>query len=241
MNKSRFSAVNCIRKSWPQSFKNKIINNRVGFKSICAVVSRQYTELFYKFFYQSNWIWKVNGRLQIQKYPTHQSTKMLLRENICFFDKKPWKSSEFYYQEPSLYSFITATVEAMNTLIQERHNQKDNFVSSITVNVSRRTQEVETYIANERSGLAFISTDLGHIFESRVRNEFGVMLKGKGPQNQNLLTTWSAYTLSWYTRTRLNTLSLAKPRLHCCVAFLFFDAQGWRHCNYWTVHELSDI
>ena len=47
--------------------------------------------------------------------------------------------------------------------------------------MSRRTQNVEIYLANEASVLAFFSTDLGHIFGSNVGNEFGVMLRGKGP------------------------------------------------------------
>ena len=38
--------------------------------------------------------------------------------------------------------------------------------------------------------------------------------------NQNLLTTLSAYTLPWYTRTWLITTSLATQRPHCCVASL---------------------
>ena len=66
----------------------------------------------------------------------------------------------------------------MNSLTQERHNHSEN---CITVKVSRRTQKVEIYLANERSGLALFSTDLGHIFGSKIRNEFGVMLRGKGP------------------------------------------------------------
>ena len=41
--------------------------------------------------------------------------------------------------------------------------------------------EVEFYSANEESGLVFFCTDLGHIFGSNVRNEFGVMSGGKGP------------------------------------------------------------
>ena len=94
-----------------------------------------------------------------------------------FFDKKLSKSSEFYYLEPSLYPSITDIVEAMNILIQERHNHSEN---CIKVKVSRRTQKVEIYLANEASGLAFLSTDLGHIFRSNVGNEFGVMLRGKG-------------------------------------------------------------
>ena len=65
----------------------------------------------------------------------------------------------------------------MNTLIEERHNHSGN---CITVKVSR-TRKVEIYLANEGSGLAFFSTDLGHIFGSNVANEFGVMLIGKGP------------------------------------------------------------
>ena len=42
-------------------------------------------------------------------------------------------------------------------------------------------QNVEIYLANEGSGLAFTSTDLGHIFGKIVGKEFGVMMRGKGP------------------------------------------------------------
>ena len=95
-----------------------------------------------------------------------------------FFEKKLSKSSEFYYLEPGLYSSITDIVEAKNNLIQERHNHSEN---CIKVKVSRRTQKVEIYLANGASGLAFFSTDLGHLFRSNVGNEFGVMLRRKGP------------------------------------------------------------
>ena len=47
--------------------------------------------------------------------------------------------------------------DAMNTINAERHNDSEN---SITVNVSRRTQKVEIYLANGGSGLAFLSTNL---------------------------------------------------------------------------------
>ena len=36
-------------------------------------------------------------------------------------------------------------------------------------------------LANDTSGLAFCSTDLGHIFGNNVGNEFGVLMIGKGP------------------------------------------------------------
>ena len=66
----------------------------------------------------------------------------------------------------------------MNILIQERHNHREN---CIKVKVSRRTQKVEIYLANEASGLEFFSTGLGHVFGSIVGNEIGVLSKGKGP------------------------------------------------------------
>ena len=102
---------------------------------------------------------------------------------FMFFDKKLSKSSEVYYLQPGLYPSITDIVEAMNTLIHERHNHRENCV---TVKVSRRTQKVEIYLANEGSGPAFFSTDLRHFFESNVGNEFGVMLRGKGPHKPEI-------------------------------------------------------
>ena len=97
---------------------------------------------------------------------------------VMFFDKKLSKSSEFYYLEPGLYPSITDTVEAMNILIQERHNHSEN---CIKVKVSRKTQKVEIYLAIEASGLALLSTDLGHIFGSNVGKEFAVILREKRP------------------------------------------------------------
>ena len=79
---------------------------------------------------------------------------------FMFFDKKLSKSSEFYYREPGLNLSITDIVEAMNILIQERRNHSENCIKG---KMSRRTQKVEIYLANERSGLAFFGTDTGHI------------------------------------------------------------------------------
>ena len=66
----------------------------------------------------------------------------------------------------------------MNTLIQERNNHNE---TCITVKVSRRSQKVVIILANNSSGLAFCSTDLGHIFGNNMGNQFGVLMKGKGP------------------------------------------------------------
>ena len=97
---------------------------------------------------------------------------------FMFFYKTLSKSSEFYYLEPGLYPYIADIVEAMNIFIEERHNHSEN---CITVKVSARKQKVDIHLANEGPGLAFFSADLGHIFQSNVGNEFGVMLRGKRP------------------------------------------------------------
>ena len=139
---------------------------------------------------------------------------------VMFFDKKLSMSSELYYLEPCLYPSITDIVEAMNTLIQERHNHSEN---SITVEVSGRAQKVEIYLANEGSGLAFFSTDLGHIFRSNVVIEFGVMLREKGPQKPEVAyDIFSIHSLIIYTDLiEYNVVGDTKaPLLRC---FYFFS------------------
>ena len=100
------------------------------------------------------------------------------RSEIRVFDKKLSKSTSTYSIEPGLYTSITDIVEAMNTLIQERNNHNE---TCITVKVSRRTQKVKFMLANDRSGVAFCSTNLGQIFGNSVGNEIGVLMIGKGP------------------------------------------------------------
>ena len=94
-----------------------------------------------------------------------------------FYDEKLSKTTEAYYLEPGLYS-ITDIVEAMKTLIQERNNHRD---TCITIKVSRVTQKVKVYLANEESSLAIFSTDLGHMFGGDVRNDSGILMRGKEP------------------------------------------------------------
>ena len=95
-----------------------------------------------------------------------------------FSHEKLSKSTSTYNLEPGLYTSFTDIVEAMNRLIQERNNNNE---TCITVKVSRRTQKVVIMLANDTFDLAFCSTDLGHIFDNNVGNEFGVLMIGKGP------------------------------------------------------------
>ena len=158
---------------------------------------------------------------------------------FMFFGKKLSKSSEFYYLEPGLYPSITDIVEAMNTLIQEKHNHSEN---CITVKMSRRTQKFEVYLANEGSGLAFFSTDLGHNFGSNVGNECGVLLRRKGPHKPEFAyDIVRIHSLMIYTDLiEYNIVGDTKAPLLRCFPF-YFEAQGRRRYNYCTVHELSVI
>ena len=98
---------------------------------------------------------------------------------LKFFDEKLSKSTKTYNLEPGLDTSITDIVEeAMNTLFQARNNHNE---TCIKVKVSRRTQQVVIMLANDTSGLALSSTNLGHIFGNNVGNEFGVLMIRKGP------------------------------------------------------------
>ena len=177
MSMTRLSAVHFIRKSWSKAFNNEIVYKRVGSKCICTTTSRQFTEILYKHFTKATDPGISMGAATSEKsYPLMY--QKVTESKFMFLGRKLSNSSKFYYLEPGLHSSITDIVDAMNTLIQERENRSEN---CITVEVSRRMQNVEIHLANERSGLAIFSTDLGHIFGSNVGNEFGVMLRGKGP------------------------------------------------------------
>ena len=65
----------------------------------------------------------------------------------------------------------------MNTLIQERNNHRD---TCITIEVSSVTQKVKVYLTNEESSLAIFITDLGPKFGGDVRNDLGILMRGKG-------------------------------------------------------------
>ena len=101
------------------------------------------------------------------------------------YDQKLSKTTEAYYLEPGLYSYITDIVEALNTLIQERNNHRD---TCLTSKVSRVAQKVKVYLANEDSSLAIFSTDLGHIFGAEVRNGLGILMSGKSPHEPTSFT-----------------------------------------------------
>ena len=134
-------------------------------------------------------------------------------ESACFFGKKFTKSSEFYSLEPGLYPSTLDIVEAMNTLIQERHNQNG---SCFTVIMSRRAQNLR---------LTLQMKDHGQNFKSNFGNDLGVMLQEKVPQKREFTddivrihppmtcTEFAEYNIVGDTKTQLLRCFLFIPKL----------------------------
>ena len=156
-----------------------------------------------------------------------------------FFDKELSKSTSTYNLEPGLYTSITDIVEAMNTLVQERNNHNE---TCITVKVSRRSQKVVFILANDTSGIAFCSADLGDIFGNIVGNEFVVLIKRKGPHEPEFAyDIVRIHSLMIYSNlVEYSIVGDTKAPLLRCFS-LYLKAKGWRHYKNSTVHELSDI
>ena len=131
----------------------------------------------------------------------------------------------------------------MNTLIQERRNHSENCIS---VKVSRRTQKLEIYLENEGSGLAFFSTDVGHLFGSNVNNEFGVMFRGKGPHKPEVAyDILRIHSLMIYTDLIEYKIvgDTKTPLLRCCPFILTLKAGDiittGHYMNYQTFSKLQ--
>ena len=97
---------------------------------------------------------------------------------FLFHDNELSKTKDYYYLEPGLYHSITDIVEAMNSLIRNRNNHNKTCIS---VKMDRRTQKILFSLVNDESSLVISIIDLGHIFGGDVRNDWGLLILGKGP------------------------------------------------------------
>ena len=88
------------------------------------------------------------------------NAREVIEGKFKFFHTKLSNWSEFFYLELGLYHSNTEIVEAMNMLVQKRNNHTEIFVA---VKVSLRTQKVEIHPGKDKSGLAFLISDLGCI------------------------------------------------------------------------------
>ena len=160
-----------------------------------------------------------------------------------FFDAKFSKSTSTYSMEPGVYTSTTDIVEAMNTLVQERNNNNE---TCITVKVSRTTQKVAIMLANDTSGLAFNSTDLGHTFVNNVGNEFGVVMIRKDPHEPEFAyDIVRIHSLMIYSDiVKYNVVGDTKTPMLRCFPFISKLKGGdnittGQHMNYQTFSNLQ--
>ena len=154
-------------------------------------------------FYQRNWIWKGSGRLQFRKYPTHQCTKVSRRENFCFL------TGTFQSRQNSFIWNLVFTLPLRILLKPWTLSFKKDTITAKTVS--------QLKCLEERKKLRFTLQLKDLVLHPSVRfwDTFSeVMLvmnleqcwEEKDLTDHNLLTTMSAYILSWYTRTWLSTI-----------------------------------
>ena len=170
----RKSAVNFSRKSWSKSFNNGLAYHRFGFKCICTTISMQNTERFYKTLpEQLNLEYQWEVAISKKSYPLRY--QMSRRWNLRFLTKK------FQSGQNSTVWNLVLTLPLRILLKPSTLSFKKN---TITAKILSQLKCLEERKKNGRSGLAFFSTDLWHIFGSIVGDKFGVMLRGKGPHKQ---------------------------------------------------------
>ena len=135
LNKMRLSVVNFIRKNWSKSFNNGLVYDRVGFKSICTTISRQYTELIYIILTAATKSGRSMGGCNFGNKLSNNVWKCHTWK-IHVFLQKISNSPEFFYLEPFLI-FHQENCSNQDHCCQEKQNHSE---ICITVKVSRRTQ-----------------------------------------------------------------------------------------------------
>ena len=170
-SKKKLYMGNSTRRNLLESIEYGFIYNRVGFQRIFTAPSKQHVQFIYKIFAGASEFGRTMGgsnfldSLPINVPKRYRGEIYVLR----------WETLQNYR---GLLSW-TDIAEAMKTLIQERNNHRD---TCIIIKVSRVTQKVKVYLANGESSLAVFSTDLGHMFGGDVRNDSGILMGGKEPQ-----------------------------------------------------------
>ena len=128
------------------------------------------------------------------------------------------KSSKYIRYLPSGTSFVLFRCGDCWSYEDSQSRKTQSQRKLFRVKVSRRTQKVEIYLAKERSGLAFFSTDRGHSFARSVGTECEMMLTRKGPLEPKIAGNF--------------------VRIHSVM--IYTDLTEWRSMAIWT-NRCSDI
>ena len=102
------------------------------------------------------------------------------------------------------------------------------------------------YLANEESSLAILSTDLRHIFGGDVRNDLGILMRGKGPHEPTFAyDIVRIHSLTIYTNmVEYNIVGDKKAPLLRCFPFISKLKSGEKiitgqYMNYQTFSNLQ--
>ena len=97
---------------------------------------------------------------------------------FLFHDNDSSKRKQYYYLKPGLHHAFTDIVETMISLIKNKNNHN---TICIGLKVDRRTQETAFLLVDDESSLVISSMDLGHVFGGAFRNDWGILMLGRGP------------------------------------------------------------
>ena len=174
----RLYVVKFIKKSWSKSFGDSSVKDRVGCWCICAAVSRQYNQLFYKILTEQL---NLEGQKEVAtseiSYPSMYQNAT--EGKYMFFDQKRSKPSEIYSMEPHLYPLTTDRVEVIKEFIQKHQNHSKICMST---GISKNVKSWDL-LCNCRIWSRIFSTDLGHMFEMNSGKEFILMWSGTRPHD----------------------------------------------------------
>ena len=123
--------------------------------------------------------------------------------NSCFWYEKTWKNVRFLVSSTWFTPPITNIVEAMNTLVQARHN---HIVNCSTVKVFQKCKKLECTSQIKKPVIIFLVRTSHTFLEGKLALNLEYCWEKKDSTNQNMLTTLSAYAPSWYTQTRLSII-----------------------------------
>ena len=95
-------------------------------------------------------------------------------------------------------------------------------MSCIGVKVDRRTQKIGFLLVIDESSLVISSIDLKHIFGDEVRNNWRILMLGKGPQKPLFANDIvRIHSLMIYTEiVEYNTVGDTKAPLLRCIPFI---------------------
>ena len=174
----RLSAVFFIGKSWSKSKNNGIVYNRVAVKCICTTISRQYTKLFCKLLTRQTESGRSMGGCNFRNIQLINVPKCCGGKNFVFFTNN-FQGRQNFPTRKLVFTLSLRILLKSWTLSIKKDMITAKIASQLKCLIERKNLKFTSQ--EKRCGLAFLSTDSSYSFWSYLGNEFGIMLRGKGP------------------------------------------------------------